>query len=77
MPPVDSLHDIRAAMCSAMEQMGLDVEVHHHEVGTAGQCEIGVKFNTFGFLKADEVQILEVLCPERCARLWQDGHLYA
>ncbi|MEK9576270.1 MAG: glutamine synthetase beta-grasp domain-containing protein, partial [Halieaceae bacterium] len=30
-PPVDSLHDIRAAMCSAMEQMGLDVEVHHHE----------------------------------------------
>ena len=29
-PPVDSLHDVRAAMCSAMEQMGLDVEVHHH-----------------------------------------------
>ena len=45
-PPVDSLHDIRAAMCSAMAQMGFDVEVHHHEVGTAGQCEIGIKFNT-------------------------------
>ena len=57
-PPVDSLHDIRAAMCSAMEQMGLDVEVHHHEVGTAGQCEIGVKFNTM-VAKADEVQILK------------------
>ena len=57
-PPVDSLHDVRAAMCSAMEQMGLDVEVHHHEVGTAGQCEIGVRFNTL-VSKADEVQILK------------------
>jgi len=57
-PPVDSLHDIRAAMCDAMEQMGLPIEVHHHEVGTAGQCEIGVKFNTL-VRKADEVQILK------------------
>ena len=57
-PPVDSLHDIRAAMCTAMEQMGLDVEVHHHEVGTAGQCEIGVKFNTL-VTKGDEVQVLK------------------
>lgn len=57
-PPVDSLHDIRAAMCTAMEAQGLSVEVHHHEVGTAGQCEIGVKFNTM-VAKADEVQILK------------------
>lgn len=57
-PPVDSLHDLRAAMCSAMEQMGLTVEVHHHEVGTAGQCEIGVGPNTLVY-KADEVQILK------------------
>jgi glutamine synthetase len=57
-PPVDSLHDLRAAMCAAMESMGLKIEVHHHEVGTAGQCEIGVGPNTL-VKKADEVQILK------------------
>ena len=57
-PPVDSLHDLRAAMCAAMEQMDLEIEVHHHEVGTAGQCEIGVGANTLTN-KADEVQVLK------------------
>ena len=57
-PPVDSLHDLRGAMCAAMESMGLRIEVHHHEVGTAGQCEIGVGGNTL-VRKADEVQILK------------------
>ena len=57
-PPVDSLHDLRGAMCQAMEAMGLEIEVHHHEVGTAGQCEIGVGPNS-AIKKADEVQILK------------------
>lgn len=67
-PPVDSLNDIRAAMCLAMEEMGLVVEVHHHEVATAGQCEIGVGANTL-VKKADEVQILKYV-------VWNVAHAY-
>ena len=57
-PPVDSLNDLRAAMCLAMEEMGLETEVHHHEVATAGQCEIGTMFNTL-VTRSDGNQILK------------------
>jgi len=57
-PPVDSLQDARAAMCMVLEEMGVETEVHHHEVGTAGQCEIGTKFNTLT-VRADQNQILK------------------
>jgi glutamine synthetase len=45
-PPVDSLNDIRAQMSLLLEEIGIPVEVHHHEVATAGQCELGTKFST-------------------------------
>jgi glutamine synthetase len=52
--PVDSLGDLRAEMCKTLEAAGLTVEVHHHEVATAGQCEIGTKFSTLVH-KGDEL----------------------
>lgn len=57
-PPVDSLQDIRSEMCLLLEQQGVEVEVHHHEVAGAGQCEIGTKFSTL-VKRADWLQILK------------------
>jgi len=67
-PPVDSLNDLRAAMCLAMAEMGVEVEVHHHEVATAGQCEIGTKFGPL-VKRADWTQILKYC-------VWNVAHAY-
>ena len=57
-PPVDSLQNVRTAICMALQDMGMTVEVHHHEVATAGQAEIGTKFKTL-VTKADELLTLK------------------
>ncbi|MGH2368744.1 MAG: glutamine synthetase beta-grasp domain-containing protein, partial [Chloroflexota bacterium] len=45
-PPMDKLQDLRSRMILKMIESGIDVEVHHHEVGTAGQAEIDMRFDT-------------------------------
>src|SRR5471032_471454 len=57
-PPVDSQQDMRSAMCLALEEQGVEVEVHHHEVAAPGQNEIGTKFNSL-VKRADWLQILK------------------
>ena len=54
-PPVDSFQDIRSTMCNILEEVGVPVEVHHHEVATAGQNEIGTRFSTLT-MRADWTQ---------------------
>ncbi len=43
-PPADSLQDLRSKMILKLMEVGVPIEVHHHEVGTAGQCEIDMRF---------------------------------
>ncbi len=45
-PPMDSQQDIRTEMMLTLESIGVDIEVHHHEVGTAGQAEIDMRFDS-------------------------------
>ena len=45
-PPMDKFQDIRSDMVLALESVGVKVEVHHHEVATAGQTEVDMRFNT-------------------------------
>ncbi len=67
-PPVDSLQDLRSAMVLTLEAIGIPVEVFHHEVANAGQCEIGTKFNTL-VRRADWTQILKYV-------VWNTAHQY-
>jgi glutamine synthetase len=54
-PPTDTLQDIRSEMILKMMQIGIDIELHHHEVATAGQCEIDMRFDSLVNM-ADKLQ---------------------
>ncbi|MDO8567837.1 MAG: glutamine synthetase beta-grasp domain-containing protein, partial [Dehalococcoidales bacterium] len=45
-PPTDQIHEIRTKIVQKMMEAGIDIEKHHHEVATAGQVEIDMRFNT-------------------------------
>jgi glutamine synthetase len=57
-PPVDAFQDLRSAMCTTLKSLGMQVETHHHEVATAGQTEINLRFNSL-LAKADEMQVFK------------------
>jgi len=59
-PPADTLQDVRSKMVLAMEGAGIDVEIHHHEVATAGQAEIDMRFDTLVRM-ADNVMIYKYM----------------
>ena len=54
-PPRDTLQDLRTEMVLQMEKVGIEIEIHHHEVATAGQCEIDMKYSTLTHM-ADNLQ---------------------
>ncbi len=58
--PYDTLQDLRSEMVTTMLACGIDVEVHHHEVATAGQCEIDMRFAPLVKM-ADQVQLYKYI----------------
>ena len=59
-PPMDKLHDVRSAMVATLMSVGIDVEVHHHEVGAAGQAEIDMRFSSM-LKMADNLQVYKYI----------------
>ena len=59
-PPTDSLQDVRSRMVMALEDAGVEIEVHHHEVATAGQTEIDMRYDTMTRM-GDKVMIYKYL----------------
>ncbi len=58
--PRDTLQDLRTEMVLEMQNLGIDIEIHHHEVGTAGQCEIDMRYAPIGQM-ADNVQMYKYI----------------
>jgi glutamine synthetase len=57
-PPMDHYQDLRSEMTMALEALGVPVEVQHHEVGTAGQAEIDIRFDSLAAM-ADKLMLFK------------------
>jgi glutamine synthetase len=59
-PPIDTLADLRSAISLTLAECGINVECHHHEVATAGQCEIDFRYSTL-LGTADNLQLFKYI----------------
>ena len=66
-PPMDSMQDLRSEMVREMEKLGIEIEAHHHEVGTAGQAEIDMKFSTLTHM-ADQLLLYKYVVKNVAVR---------
>jgi len=64
-PPVDKMQDLRSEIVLNLIEAGIEVEVHHHEVGTAGQTEIDMKYNTLTTM-ADRLLLYKYIVKNLC-----------
>ncbi|MGA2185589.1 MAG: type I glutamate--ammonia ligase [Bryobacteraceae bacterium] len=64
-PPTDHYQDLRSEMVQTMIECGLEIECHHHEVATGGQCEIDQRFNTL--VKSADNMMLYKYCIRNVA----------
>jgi glutamine synthetase len=68
-PPTDHFQDLRSEMTATLEALGIEVEVHHHEVGTAGQAEIDIRYAPL-LQQADQVTLFKYVVKNTA---WQFG----
>jgi glutamine synthetase len=66
-PPMDKFQDLRSEIILSMEKVGIEVEVHHHEVATAGQAEIDMKYDSLVRM-ADKVMLFKYTVKNVCRR---------
>ena len=66
-PPTDSLEDVRAEMVREMERAGIQIEKEHHEVATAGQAEIDMRFDSLVKM-ADKLMLYKYVCKNVAKR---------
>jgi glutamine synthetase type III len=75
-PPTDHYQDLRAEMVETMIRCGINIECHHHEVATGGQCEIDQRFDTL-VKSADNMMLYKYVIRKCGVSIRQIGDLHA